>query len=111
MKRFAILTSVMMMFVLAPMLVSGESINSTGNSKADDYDLNARNIGAAYENSPGGGIQSMSSVQTTDYICGRNGGGSVGDGCSISTISKRLYKDNLNNGSRFDLRLITVEYY
>ena len=54
----------------------------------------------------------INDVMYEDYICGGNEQGAPGDDCSYdSSTVKGLYRETIENGTRFDRREITVTNY
>ena len=102
-----ILTIVIMVFVTtAPLTVAAENLMSPNSDSRDDpYDLK-RNF-SAFED-----IIEIDEAWTDDYICGGNSMGIHGDDCSYDqSTMKGLYRETIENGTRFDQRKVTVTNY
>jgi len=102
-KNFVAITIVLTL--LMPMYTSAENIVSSGDPLEDVYDL-VRNI-AAFDS-----VEEISEIEKYDYICGGDEAGIPGDDCTIDQSTKKgLYRETISNGTRFDLRKVTVENY
>lgn len=89
-----------------PLTMAAENSLFPNSTSIDDAYTLKRNI-SAFDS-----VIEINDVMYEDYICGGNEQGAPGDDCTEdSSTVKGLYRETIENGTRFDLREITVTNY